>query len=102
MRGALSRPALHKPIARLWGCRRSGKDPRRDEEAYRPEGARVETVTGEMVCVRRPVDLKALRPALQAGLRTQPIKDLTAGSALLCIGRTSGNLPMSQILLAIA
>jgi len=48
------------------GCRRSGEDPKRDEEAYRLEGERVETLTGEMVCVRRPFDREALRPALQA------------------------------------
>ena len=56
----------------------------------------METVTGEMVCVRRPVDLKALRPELQASLRTLPARGLTAVSALMCIRRTSGNLPMRR------
>lgn len=47
-------------------CRRSGQHPREDEQAYAPEGERRETVTGEMVCVRRKVDLDALRADLQA------------------------------------
>ena len=47
-------------------CRRSGQHPKQDEQAYAPEGERKETVTGEMVCVRRRVDLDALRADLQA------------------------------------
>ena len=46
-------------------CRRSGKDPEADEKEYAPEGERVEVLTGEMVCVRRKVDLEALRTDLQ-------------------------------------
>ena len=47
-------------------CRRSGQHPKEDEQAYAPGGERRETVTGEMVCMRRKVDLDALRADLQA------------------------------------
>ena len=47
-------------------CRRSGQHPKEDEQAYAPEGDRRETVTGEMVCVRRKVNLDTLRADLQA------------------------------------
>jgi hypothetical protein len=46
-------------------CRRSGQQPQKDEKEYAPEGERRETVTGEMVCVRRKIDLEALVGDLQ-------------------------------------
>lgn len=46
--------------------RRSGTDPARDSAANPMLGRHVTTVTGEVVCVRRPPDLEALRVELQA------------------------------------
>jgi hypothetical protein len=68
-------------------CRRSGQHPKEDEQAYAPEGERKETVTGEMVCVRRKVDLDALRADLQASAlivqwwrAVEPLQHATTGT----------------------
>jgi hypothetical protein len=78
-------------------CRRSGQHPREDEQAYTPEGERKETVTGEMVCVRRKVDIDALRADLQASTLSvqwwravEPLQHATPGTGYApCDGQMS-------------
>jgi hypothetical protein len=41
--------------------RRAGKDPKGDGERNPPGGLCKEGVTGEMVCIRKPPDLQAIR-----------------------------------------
>ena len=45
---------------------RAGRRPREDAEAHALGGRVVEGVTGEMVCVRRELDVGAVRETLQA------------------------------------
>lgn len=57
---------FHGHHGRTGAHRRSGQHPQEDEKTYAPEGERKEAVTGEVVCVRRTVDLDALRSDLKA------------------------------------
>lgn len=69
---------------------------------YAPEGERKETVTGEMVCVRRTVDLDALRDDLKVCLSLQSEAALTPGDShrdgdVVCVLRVDLDTPRKDL-----
>ncbi|CAG9462621.1 unnamed protein product [Pedinophyceae sp. YPF-701] len=86
---------------------RAGRDPVADQAHYTPEGTQVEGVTGETVCVRRPIDLAAVRAQLEE-VRSRGIDSLAVvfkHSALypeheLAVGRVAEEMGFSQVSLS--